>query len=412
VLPLIPFALVLIVLSVLGLAGVGPLTEESRAGRRGMLGAVGPAVGLLVGIGFVALNLVAFGALVVLGSSDDGDEPERPRRPAAVVEPASPFSTGSSSATPGPQVTIAADAGASFPESYAVADGLARATVLRMRVEGFEPFARAVAEQCTAVPYRRCANPVPVQFDEHGVARFQYLVTDEFLPGPAQPSAGRPARCRASGAACTIAVRSTGEDAGGRRGEIQTIFEDELPPAGRIEVTPARDLSLDGEQVTVTVRDYPPGARVEAMLCAAPDAVGARCGDPGPSAPLVVGPDGTGRTRVRIEPGSVGAAGATCARGDDCGISVASEDVFARAPVVPIAFAPPPGAGYDPTRVVWGLAVAALLAGIATWLVRRSDWSPVGEAAAPEIDDVDYADLDAIIAALPPEDDEDLARLP
>ena len=36
----------------------------------------------------------------------------------------------------------------------------------------------------------------------------------------------------------------------------------------------------------------------------------------------------------------------------------------------------------------------------------RADWSAVGEAAAPEIDDAEYADLDAIIAALPPEEDE------
>ena len=40
------------------------------------------------------------------------------------------------------------------------------------------------------------------------------------------------------------------------------------------------------------------------------------------------------------------------------------------------------------------------------WLIKRTDWSAVGEAAAPEIDDAEYADLDAIIAALPPEEDE------
>ncbi len=34
----------------------------------------------------------------------------------------------------------------------------------------------------------------------------------------------------------------------------------------------------------------------------------------------------------------------------------------------------------------------------------RTDWSAIGEAAAPEIDNAEYADLDAIVAALPPEE--------
>jgi hypothetical protein len=83
---------------------------------------------------------------------------------------------------------------------------------------------------------------------------------------------------------------------------------------------------------------------------------------------------------------------------------VASRDVFVRAPVVPITFAVPPGADYDPTRLLLGLALAALFVAIGAWLVLRSDWSAIGEAAAPEIDDAEYADLDAIIAALPPEE--------
>ena len=142
------------------------------------------------------------------------------------------------------------------------------------------------------------------------------------------------------------------------------------------------------------------------MLCFAPDAVGARCGAPGPVVPLFVGADGSGATKLVIEPGPVGSDRAPCSRGDDCGISVASDDVFARAPVVPITFAAPPGADYDSTRLALGLGLAAVLVAIATVVIRRTDWSAVGEAAAPEIDDAEYADLDAIIAALPPEEDE------
>jgi hypothetical protein len=237
-----------------------------------------------------------------------------------------------------------------------------------------------------------------VQFDQNGRAQFQYLITDDFV-------AARPIDdgCQADAAPCTIVVRARGSD---RRGEIQTVFTDAVPPPGRIAVTPSRRLSLDGQTVTVEVHGYPPGETVTAMLCVAPDATGPRCGEPGPTAPLVVGPDGTGSTQLRIDPGPVGAQRLQCARGDDCGVSVASAEVFARAPVVPISFAPPPGADYDPTRLALGIGLAVALIVIAAWLILRTDWSPIGEAAAPEIDDAEYADLDAIIAALPPEDDE------
>jgi hypothetical protein len=246
----------------------------------------------------------------------------------------------------------------------------------------------------------RCGNEIPVQLDAHGAAQVQYLVSVDFLAG--QRVRGG---CRADAAPCTIVVRPTDD---GPSGEIQTIFEDAIPKAGSITVTKATGISLAGETVTVNVRDYPPGATVEAMLCAAPTASGPRCGAPGPSARLVVGADGTGRTKLRIEPGSVGRSGSSCARGDDCGISVASDDVFARAPVVPISFAAPPGAAYDPTRLALGLSIAVILLLVAGGLILRTDWSAVGEAAAPEIDDAEYADLDAIIAALPPEADDEL----
>ena len=302
-------------------------------------------------------------------------------------------------ATLGPELRIDAAGGPSFPESYAVADRLAPETVVRIRAHGFGPFARAVAEQCAPTISQGCGNRIPVQFDQRGEAQFQYLVTNEFL------IPGRTVRggCRADAAQCTIVVRAVASDA---RGEIQTIFRDRVAPPGRIVVTGATDLSLAGERVTVAVSDYPAGVTVTAMVCAAPAATGPRCGSPGPTAALVVGPDGRGRTQLLIKPGLVGVDRVQCARGDDCGISVASTEVFARAPVVPFSFAAPPGAAYDRTRLAVGVAVAVLLIAIAFWLLFRTDWSAVGEAAAPEIDDAEYADLDAIIAALPPEDEE------
>ncbi len=243
-----------------------------------------------------------------------------------------------------------------------------------------------------------CGNEIPVQFDADGEAQFQYLVTDQFRSTRQTPSA-----CRAYEAPCTVVVRSVDDHT---RGDVQVLFQDDAPPPGSIEVTPSRGLSLDGETVTVRVRDYPPGVTVTAMLCAAPDATGPRCGDPSPTAPLAVGSDGAGSTQLRIEPGPVGSLEVSCPGIDDCGVSVVSEDVFARAPVVPISFAGPPGARYDSGRLAVGLGLATFLITMATWLIRRTDWSAVGGAAAPEIDDADYADLDAIIATLPSEDEE------
>ena len=77
-----------------------------------------------------------------------------------------------------------------------------------------------------------------------------------------------------------------------------------------------------------------------------------------------------------------------------------SDEAFTRTPARPVTFAAPPGAGYDPGRLVLGLVIAGALLAAVLWLAFFTDWSPIGEAAAPEIDEADYADLDAIIDAL------------
>lgn len=285
-----------------------------------------------------------------------------------------------------------------FPVAYPIFDRLPQSGVVAVHVSGFDEFARAVAEQCVTGERHYCANQIPVQFDEHGAAQFQYLVGNDFLPSVA--AAGG---CRAHAGRCTIAVRSID---GHARSEVQTIFVDAAPRAGTIEVTPSSGLSLEGETVTVRVRNFPPGAHAQAMLCAVPSAIGERCGPPGAVAAIAVRPDGSGETRLFIAPGTVGVDRKRCFRGSKCGVSVASQSVFARAPVVPISFEGPIGARYNTARLILWLSVAVVLMAVAAWLLRRTDWSTVGEAAAPEIDDAEYADLDAIIAALPPDDEQ------
>ena len=156
----------------------------------------------------------------------------------------------------------------------------------------------------------------------NGEAQFQYLISADI-----QDSRRVSDRCRAATAPCTVVVRALEGDT---HGAIQTIFGDEVPPAGESRCHARRDLSLAGETVTVRVRNYPPNVAMTAMLCAAPDATGPRCGAPGPTAPLVVGRNGSGSAKLAIAPGRVGPERESCSRGDDCGISVASDDVFAR----------------------------------------------------------------------------------
>jgi len=295
-------------------------------------------------------------------------------------------------------VRLSAGADQTFPPVYQVIDRLEPEAVLRVWVHGFEAHAQAHVTQCVHARTVACGNRFPVQFDSDGQAFFQYQIRDDF--NPVVNDAGG---CRAHAARCTLVVEAT---PGKQRAEIDTIFADDEPEPGVIRVQPSSGLS-DGQRVVVDVAGYPPGVGVTAALCAAPDVTGSRrCGAPGPSAPLVVGADGTGSTTLIIDGAPVGSQHVECGRDVPCGISVTSPTVFARARVRPISFAPPSPAVYDGTRVAIGIAAAVVLLGLAVWFIRGTDWSPVGEAAAPEIDAAEYADLDAMIAALPPESDD------
>jgi hypothetical protein len=393
---LILVGLLVAALAASGLLFVGGRPAESVLGRSGWGAALVVAGGIVL---VLVLLVIGIGLIGLPGPSDVDEGSARDSAEPAPEggESSSPVSSG---ARPGPRVRLVASdtepEAEAFPASYEGVDGLEPNSVLRVSVEAFPAFAKARAWQC--VSGTDCGNPVDVQFGEGGVATFQYLVVDDFVAATA------PGRCRPDAAPCSIVVEDIDGDA---RAEVQTVFHDELPPPGRIRVSPRTGL-VDGQAVTVEVEGYPAGATVDAMVCVAPAATGRqRCGSPGPTAAMTVGPDGSGRTTLVIRPGPVGDQRLYCGPGPGgraCGVSVASPEVFARAPVVPIGFAGPAGAAYDSTRVVVGLAVAAFMLGLAIWLIRCTDWSPIGEEAAPEIDDADYADLDAIVAALPAED--------
>jgi hypothetical protein len=349
----------------------------------------------------VGIVLVVLGA----GAVEDDRNAQWARRPSAVVRVADQQRDTQQERGADQEIVRLSPRASddTFPTAYDAIGALEPGRVLRIRVDDFEPYAAAVAAQCVhRAKAFECGNAFPVQFDADGHAFFQYQVRDDFH---ANAVAG--GRCRAGGPRCTLVVRDELHDT---TALVDTLFYDPLPAPGRIRVTTSSGIA-DGQTVTVSVSGYPAGARVHAVLCAAPDATGSqRCGAPGPTAPLLVGRDGTGTSTLVVKEGPVGTRRVRCGRDAVCGISVASADVFARAPVVPISFASPRGAVYDRNRVALGLALAVLLLLLAIWLLCRTDWRPVGEAAAPEIDDAEYADLDAIIAALPPEADDEPAR--
>ena len=89
----------------------------------------------------------------------------------------------------------------------------------------------------------RCGNQIPVQFDDDGEARFQYLVSNEFLVAGSCPATAGPtphrARSSCGRSRATRAVRSR------RSSSTRSLRR------GASRSHPRRELSLDGERVHV-----------------------------------------------------------------------------------------------------------------------------------------------------------------
>lgn len=370
----------------------------------------GPPLALLAaGAGAVAVVLVGLtvGLGLVRGGSgreiDDEraatattaprrERPSRPRPPSTAEKPGRPAPL--TRAALGPRVDMPAGAGTGVAPAAAVGE-LVPGTVLRIEARGFPSFATARARQCLGM---NCGNDVVVHMSDTGTASFLFLVTDTLGGSPDREA------CRITSAPCTLFLENTD---GEGRAQVRMLFHDAVPEPGRLRVTPTRDLA-DGSRVTVRLDGFPRDAIGRLVMCA-PGAGDVRegCGRPGLDVPVAIGRDGTATVTATIKAGPVGASRVPCGRGSGCSLAVISDDAFVQAQPVRLGFRAPPGASYDGARLALGLALAALMLLAAVVLVRRTDWSPLGEEAAPEIDEAEYADLDAIVAALPPEPDLD-----
>jgi hypothetical protein len=286
-----------------------------------------------------------------------------------------------------------APSGDEFAPPTPVVDGLAEGDVLRVRAEGFDSDTDGHVQQC--VPSLGdsvvCGNPFPVRFDDEGVARFQYEV-ERSLAGSE--------RCEVR-SVCSLEVVG-----GDRVARARTVFGGDVGAPPTVAVTPVGGLA-DGSEVRVRATGLEPGGPARVTLCVPPaDAALEQCGSPAPVVVMPVGADGSGEVEYTVATGPVGSDRRDCGRGSTCGIAVLAPTLVATP--VEIGFAAPPGAAYDAARLAVALAVAVLLLAVAWWLVRRTDWSAPSEGDGHEVDDVEYADLDAIIAALPPEPEDEL----
>jgi hypothetical protein len=264
-----------------------------------------------------------------------------------------------------------------------IIDELAPVTVLTIHATGFQRDTTGTVRQCLHGSQRRCQNQLQVRFDDKAAATFQYLVSDEV-----GSAAGSDEPCRLRAPRCTIELA-----VGDKISIIDTVFVDEAPPPGRLEVTPRRGL-LIGDTVTVITSQFPPGADLTLMICAAPSTSGARCGAPGPQVALTIGPDGTAQTDMVLDAADIGTDRVACGRRVTCLMVVTADQLGVRARPTPLNFAEAPGADYVTTRVIIGLAGALALVVLAGWLIRSSNWDPPSESDATALDDVDYADLD------------------
>jgi hypothetical protein len=293
-------------------------------------------------------------------SSTVGREPTPPERAAGARE-----------------VVILAPEDDEFPEPVVV-DGIDGRVVLRVLALGFDADRTGRIEQCVATSrgLRRCANSFPVQFDADGTARIQYLIGDRYPdPGAREPT------CAPEAARCV--VRLTDGDVAA---VAHTGFGAPAPPS-TVTITPRPDAVTPGETVAVELAGFPAGDRVRVALCAAPATAGTRrCGAPGPVAHVVVSGDGTATARLALRAEVVGSERVACGRGTPCGIVVGGRAPAGTVPVVDVTFAAGPGASYHATQVAVGIALALILLGIATVLVRTTDWRKPSEAETAAMD--------------------------
>ena len=348
------------------------------------LGAVGLLALAVVGV--VVMLIVA--RFVVGMATGGGDGPDPAVSVSTGAQPVATDNAPTASTSAAPHDTTSSTSAAVVPvalepyaldrftPSYPAVGDLDDASVLQLDLSRFAGHTTGVIRQCVYFDgdQRECGRPLPVNFDEDGRARVQYQLTQSVAPDLTS--------CTGYVRPCYVSI----EDGAGNRALLLTVFDGPLPDPGEITVSRGTELH-PGEEVEVRVSGFPPGARVFAVQCSPPWEWGSpTCDGPGPDAAMTIGVDGTARAIVTVTDGRLGSDGHSCPPAARCGISVASDDVWARAAVVPLTFVAAEGAHYDLDRTLLALGTCGALLIAAWWLWRRTDWDGPTEAATPELD--------------------------
>ena len=345
-------------------------------------------------LGLLASALAALTVAVVIGGGIGGF------RAGGAAEPAPPPATDVAPVTsiggvPVRPVAMVATAGGEFP-APSVVDELVDGTVLRVVALGFSAQGSGRVEQCVIAAGRlgSCGNSFPVEFDQNGNARFQYLVTATFLP----TGLSAPADCTSP--LLTCAVRLV---AGSRSAVAGTVFGAAFS-RGVVTIMPEPTALEDGSVITVRAHGLAPDTIARVVVCAAPAISGReRCGAPGPHARLRVDSEGRGSARLTIRGTRVGDREVECNQDVECGVSVTSATGTPLVQVVGISFSRGPGASYQGSRLVFGLAAAAVLVLFALYLFRTTDWRKPTEADTPALDAATFLDdIEALDEELSP----------
>ncbi len=377
---LIAVLLIVVLVGAVAAAGVAA-ASGSRDAERSFFGGAGPPLVLLGGVvGVVVLVTAALFLVGVRGGGGGGDA-ESPTPSTSTPGTSTPTTSAPSVADPAPAPALpaggapalAAEAGPHLTitsgASPATVDRLPDRAVLVVTADGFKPGTGEVA-QCRLHAEGRpdCVNRFPVQFDDGGTARFQYLVSEEV---------GSDGHCGAGQASCLVVVFGAhGED----RGSAFTVFGAAAPPPGRVRIEPQAGLS-DGDIVTVSASGFPPATRLVATQCPPGPVI-----DPGRCRGAVAGrtgPEGAAVLRLTVRTGEVG--GVACGSRRPCSVRVVAEAPVA--PVsLPVAFSGGPSVRYGGGRLAGGLTLTVLLLVLAWRLFRATDWQEPAAASTPEMD--------------------------
>jgi hypothetical protein len=329
----------LAILVLLVLVAVLALAGSALTARTGWLLLPVAAIGVVVVLVGVTVGLRGSG-----GSSDEGGPPRADVPSSSTVVPRVEERVRPA------DVRIDARRDEPFARGLQAVDELGDGEVRLVELRADVGLVTGLARQC-AGDLRSCEPAVPVQTDVGGRARFLFQFH-----------------------ACEGCILDI--EVGREPIVVPLVFGARGPRPGRVSVVGA---VRDGRTVSVDATGFAAGATGVVTQCGPPGPVDPRaCGAPAARVPIRFGPSGTAHVDYPVHVGRVGAAAQECKRGRSCAIAVLVDGTVGADALAVVSFAGSDGAAYEGGRLLFGLALAAVLLAAAALLTRRTDWAAVG----------------------------------